>query len=271
MERHGDPVENLRLQIAKIRNLTGKPFGVNLLLDLEESGRLIDLLLREKVSIVVTAAGDPSLFAGVLRHEGIKVLHVVSTVRQAKLAESCGVHAVIAEGVEAGAHLGFDEIPLFSLIPQVADAVSIPVIAAGGIADARGVVAAFALGAEGVQIGTRFIATEESIAHPKYKQAILDAKDTDTVITCRRLFPTRSLRTGFSQQLLDLEASGASADDLNSFLAYGRARAGQLEGDLEHGEACSGASVGLIDKVLPAAKVIQKLVKGYNKTIKGIT
>jgi enoyl-[acyl-carrier protein] reductase II len=271
MEKHGDPVENLRLQIAKIKNLTRKAFGVNLLLDLQESGRLIDLLLREKVGIVVTAAGAPSLFTEVLRHEGIKVLHVVSTVKQAKLAESCGVHAVIAEGVEAGAHLGFDEIPLCSLIPQVVDAVSIPVIAAGGIADARGVVAAFALGAEGVQMGTRFIATEESIAHPKYKQAILDAKDTDTVITCRRLFPTRSIRTGFSRQLLDLEASGASAEEIRAFLGYGRARAGQLEGDLESGEAYCGASAGLIDGVLPVAKVIQKLVEGYNKTVKGIT
>ncbi len=230
MEKHGDPVENLRLQITKIRDLTEKPFGINILLDLQQSGTLIDLILRENVSIVVTAAGDPHLFTEVLCHEGIKVLHVVSSVKQAQSAESSGVHAVIAEGMEAGAHLGFDEIPLFSLIPQVADAVSIPVIAAGGIADARGLVAAFALGAEGVQIGTRFVAVEESVAHPRYKQAILDAKDTDTVITSRRLLPTRSLKTEFSRKLLDLEASGTSAEDLRSFLGYGRPRAGQTGG-----------------------------------------
>ena len=152
--------------------------------------------------------------------------------------------AVIVEGVEAAAHLGFDEIPLFSLIPQVVDAVSIPVIAAGGIVDARGVVAAFALGAEGVQLGTRFVAVEENIANPKYKQAIIGAKDTDTVITCRKLLPTRSLKTEFTQRLLALEESGASAEEIRNFLGYSRARAGQLEGDLVNGEAYCGASAG---------------------------
>jgi enoyl-[acyl-carrier protein] reductase II len=271
MEKHGDPVENLRLQIARIRNLTSKPFGVNILLDLQQSGALIDLVLRENVEIVVTAAGDPRLFTGVLRHENIKVLHVVSTVRQAQSAESCGADAVIAEGTEAGAHLGFDEIPLVSLIPQVADAVSIPVVAAGGIVDSRGLAAAFALGAEAVQLGTRFIAVEESPAHPRYKKAILDAKDTDTVITCRRLLPTRSIKTVFSRRLSELEAAGASAEDLRSFLGSGRARAGQVDGDLENGEAYSGASAGLIREILPAAKVIRELVEGYNKVVKKIT
>lgn len=271
MEKHGDPVENLRLQIAKIRNLTRKPFGINILLDLRESGTLIDLVLRENVKMVVTAAGDSHLFSGVLCQEGVKVLHVVSSVKQAQSAESSGVHAVIAEGMEAGAHLGFDEIPLFSLIPQVADAVSIPVIAAGGIVDSRGLVAAFALGAEGVQMGTRFVVVEESVAHPKYQQAILNAKDADTVITSRRLLPTRSIKTEFSRRLLELEASGASAEDLRSFFGYGRARAGQLEGDLENGEAYCGASAGLIKEIIPAAKVIQRLVEGYNRTVKRIT
>jgi enoyl-[acyl-carrier protein] reductase II len=271
MEKHGDPVENLRLQIAKIRNLTRKPFGINILLDLRESGTLIDLILQEKAGIVITAAGNPHLFTEVLCDEGIKVFHVVSSVKQAHSAESSGVHAVIAEGMEAGAHLGFDEIPLFSLIPQVADTVSIPVIAAGGIVDARGLVAAFALGAEGVQMGTRFVAVEESVAHPRYQGAILNAKDADTVITSRRLLPTRSIKTEFSRRLLELEASGASAEDLRSFLGYGRARAGQLEGDLENGEAYCGASAGLIKEIIPAAKVIQRLVEGYNQTTKKIT
>jgi len=271
MEKHGDPSENLRLQIAAVRKLTKKPFGINIPLDLNRSGILIDTVLKERVNIVVTAAGDPHLYTEVLRREGVKVLHVVSTVKQAQSAESCKVDAVIVEGVEAAAHLGFDEIPLFSLIPQVTDAVSIPVIAAGGIVDARGVVAAFALGAEGVQLGTRFVAVEENIAHSKYKQAILNAGDTDTAITCRKLLPTRSVKTEFTRRLLELEESGATATDIRSFLDYGRARTGQIEGDLENGEAYSGTSAGLIKDVLPAADVVHRLVEEYQKVVKKIT
>jgi enoyl-[acyl-carrier protein] reductase II len=271
MERNGDPLENLRLQIARTRKLTKKPFGINIPLDLDQSGILIDTILKEKVNIVVTAAGDPHHYTEVLRKEGIKVLHVVSTAKQAQSAESCKADAVIVEGVEAAAHLGFDEIPLFSLIPQVADVVSVPVIAAGGIADARGIVAAFALGAEGVQLGTRFVAVEENIAHSKYKQAILNAEDTDTAITCRKLLPTRSLKTEFTRRLLELEESGASASDIRNFLGYSRARTGQIEGDLENGEAYSGASAGLIKEILPAAEVVQRLVEEYQIVIKKIT
>jgi len=271
MERNGDPLENLRLQIARARNLTKKPFGINIPLDLDQSGILIDTILKEKVNIVVTAAGDPYHYTEVLREEGVKVLHVVSTAKQAQSAESCRVDAVIVEGVEAAAHLGFDEIPLFSLIPQVVDVVSVPIIAAGGIADARGVVAAFALGAEGVQLGTRFVAVEENIAHSKYKQAILNAEDTDTVITGRKLLPTRSLKTEFTRRLLELEESGASASDIREFLGYSRARTGQIEGDLENGEAYAGASAGLIKEILPAAEVVQRLVEEYQKVIKKIT
>jgi enoyl-[acyl-carrier protein] reductase II len=271
MEKRGDPLGNLRLQIDRARKLTKKPFGVNIPLDLDQSGILIDTILKEKIKIAVTAAGDPHHYTEVLRKEGVKVLHAVSTAKQAQSAESCKADAVIVEGVEAAAHLGFDEIPLFSLIPQVADVVSIPVIAAGGIADARGVVAAFALGAEGVQLGTRFVAVEENIAHSKYKQAILNAEDTDTAITCRKLLPTRSLKTEFTRRLLELEESGASAGDIRNFLGYSRARTGQIEGDLENGEAYSGASAGLIKDILPAAEVVQRLVEGYQKIIKTIT
>lgn len=270
MEKNGDPSENLRIQIGKVRNLTGKPFGINIPLDLPQSGILIDVLLREKVGIGVTAAGNPDLYTELLHREGMKVLHVVSSVRQAKIAEACGVDALIVEGVEAGGHLGIDEMPLFPLIPQVADAVSIPVVAAGGIVDSRGVVAAFALGAEGVQLGTRFIAVEENIASPNYKKAIIEAKDTDTIITCRKLLPTRSLKTEFSMRLLELEESGASVDEIRNFLGYRRARRGQLEGDLVNGEAYCGASAGLIKEILPAALVVQKLVDGYRKIIRKI-
>ncbi len=267
MERGGDSSQNLKLQISKVRGLTQKPFGVNIPLYLPQSGILIDVVLKEKVRIVTTSGGDPGYFTELLHQAGMKVLHAVSSIRQAQKAESCKADALIVAGVEAAAYVGFDEIPLFSLIPQVADVVSIPIIAAGGIVDARGVVAAFALGAEGVQLGTRFVAVEENIANPKYKQAIIEAKDTDTVITCRKLLPTRSLRTELTKRLLDLEASGASADVIRDFLGTSRARKGQIEGDLINGEVYCGSSVGLIKEIVPAALVIQRLVDGFEEII----
>jgi len=270
MEKNEDPSENLRIQIAKSKKLTKKPIGINLPLNLPQSGILLDVLLREKSSIVITAAGDPSLYTELLNQEGVKVLHVVSSVKQAKLAEASRVDALIVEGVEGAAHVGFDELPLFSLLPQVSDAVSIPVIATGGIVDARGMVAAFALGAEGVQLGTRFVAVEENIAHPNYKQAIIKAEDTDTVVLCRKLLPTRYLKTEFSKRLSELEESGMSVDEIRDFLGYSRARKGQLEGDLENGEAYGGASAGLIKEIIPAALVVQRLVEGYQRIVKKI-
>lgn len=270
MKKHGDSAENLRDQIREVRKLTERPFGVNIPLDLNVSGILIDILLQKKVKVVITAAGDPSLYTELLLHEGVIVLHVVSSVKQALTAESHGVKAVVAAGVEAAAHIGFDEIPLSSLIPQIVDAVTIPVIAAGGIADGRGIAAALALGAEGVQLGTRFVATDECMAHINYKQALLDAKDSDTIITSRQLLPTRSLKTPFSKRLFDLDRTGASGEEIYNFLGYSRARRGQIEGDFHEGEAYAGASVGLIKEVLPAAQVIQKLVDGYEKVVRGL-
>jgi len=267
MEKHGDAASNLREQVISLRKLTKKPFGVNIPLDLQRSGEIIDVVLRENIGIVVTAAGHPDQYTEVLKHSGIKVLHVVSSVKQAETAQSCGMDAVIAEGVEAGGHNGVDELPLFSLIPQVVDSISIPVVAAGGIADARGVVAAMALGAEGVQLGTRFVAVEECIAHPEYKSAIVAASDTGTTITCRKLVPTRSLKTPFSNRLLELENAGANSEELSRFLGYSRARKGQLEGDLMNGEAYCGASAGLIRQIIPAALVVQRLVEGWQKVI----
>ncbi|MCK4784867.1 MAG: nitronate monooxygenase [Desulfobacteraceae bacterium] len=268
MEKHGDGSTNLEEQLKRIRDLTEKPFGVNIPLDLDQSGLLIDVLLQQGVEIAITAAGSPALYTELLRQSGMKVFHVISSVSQGRFAESCGVDGVISEGIEAAAHNGLDELPLFSLIPQVVESLSIPVIAAGGIVDARGVVAAMTLGAEGVQLGTRFVAVDENPAHPNYKRAILEAEDTDTVITCRSLLPTRSLKAGFSARLLELEQSGASAEDLRDFLGYRRARKGQLEGDLDQGETFAGSSAGLIKEIVPAAKVVQDLVEGYEKVIK---
>ena len=248
MERGGDPADNLRRQITRIRGLTEKPWAVNLLLDMEMTGILTDVMLQEEIRIVITAAGSPHLYTDLFRAEGIKVLHLVSSVKQARIAESCHVDAVIAAGVESAGRVGHDELPLFSLIPQVADAVSIPIIASGGIADARGVVAALALGAEGVQLGTRFVAANENIAHPAYKQALVQAQDTDSVITARKFMPTRILKTEFSGRLLELETSGASTETVREFLGRGRARRGQMEGDLVNGEFYCGTSAGLIKR-----------------------
>jgi enoyl-[acyl-carrier protein] reductase II len=228
MEENGDPLENLRRQILRTRRLTEQPFGINIPMELPESGLLIDVLLKENVQIVVTSAGSPEIFTELLHSAGIRVVHVISSVAQAQFAESCKVDAVIAEGVEAGGRLGRDELPSFSLIPQVADAVSLPVIAAGGIADGRGMAAAFALGAHGVQLGTRFIAAEECIAHPEYKQAIIDACDADTVVTGRDSIPARSLK---------------------SMKGY------------------AGSSAGLVKQILPAARIVKQLIHSYNEVV----
>ena len=268
-EPHGDPVVNLERLIVKAKVISNKPFGVNLPLDLRDIELLIDLLLVQQVKVVVTAAGDPSLFTELLQSGGARVLHVVSSVKHAKKAESAGVDGVIVEGVEAAARNGFDELPLFSLIPQVVDAVNIPVVAAGGIVDSRGVVAAMALGAEGVQLGTRFVATYECIANPIYKDAIVAAEDTDTVITLRKLIPSRSLKTtAFTQNLLALEEAGATGEELREFMGHAPSRRAGIDGDLDSGEAYCGSSAGLIHDIIPAAEVIRRLVEGFDKVVK---
>jgi enoyl-[acyl-carrier protein] reductase II len=249
MEEEGNPQDNLRFQIKETRQRTDKPFGINIPLDLPASGLLIDVLLQENAKIVVTAAGSPELYTEVLRSAGIRVLHVISSVHQAQMAESCGVDAVIAEGFEAAGRLGRDELSLFSLVPQVADAVSVPVIAAGGIADGRGIAAAFALGAEGVQLGTRFIAAEECLAHRDYKQAIVEAHDNETLVIREGLVPERILTPRFSN------------DSPQPFKGSSRSRRAQLEGDLVNGKAYAGSSAGLIRSILPAAEIIQNLMK----------
>lgn len=268
MPEDEEPAENMTRQIYRTKSLTNKPFGLNIPLDLDYAGNLIAKILDEHVDIVITAAGDPGHFTDVLKKNGKRVLHVVSTVSQALRAEATGVDAVIAEGIEAAAHNGANELPLFSLIPQIVDAVSIPVIAAGGIVDARGFVASRVLGAEGVQLGTRFVAVKENIAHNNYKQAILAAKDTDTIVTCRGLVPTRSLKTPFSVRLLELERSGKTADEIMTYLGYRRNRIAQIEGDLSKGEAYCGASAGIIRQILSARRVIEQLVDGYDQITK---
>lgn len=268
MKREGDPLENLVLQLDRMKELSTESFGVNIPLDLKQSGIFLDILIQKKVKVVVTAAGNPAHYTQLLQSEGMVVLHVVSSVKQAKNAKKCGVDAVIVEGVEAAGHIGFDEVPLFSLLPQVFDEVDIPIIAAGGIADSRGMVAAFSLGAEGIQMGTRFVSVEECIADQKYKEAIVCAKDTDTFVTSRKLVPTRSIKTEFSQILFEMERAGASRDDIRDFIGYRKSPLSQLEGKLDQGEIFGGTSSGLIKEIIPVSQVIREMVEGYEKIIK---
>ncbi len=262
MAESGNPVENLRFQISRTRLLTNKPFAVNIPLDLPDSGLLINLAIEEKVKIVVTAAGNPGLYTELLHSSGIQVLHVISSVSQAIAAQSCGVDLLIVEGAEAGGRIGRAEIPLFSLIPQVVAAVSLPVIAAGGIVDTHQMKAAMILGADGVQLGTRFIAVNECIAHQNYKQAIIEAQDGDTIVAGRSLGPARRLKSSFSLKLSDMEKSGKEIALQLSFIGRRRSRKAQIDGNLEEGDFLAGASVGLIKQVIPAAQVIQTLITG---------
>jgi enoyl-[acyl-carrier protein] reductase II len=268
MSRNGDQVENLKEQIEIAKGLTSKPFGVNLpILNNPQIEALVNVVIKAKVKVAVTAAGNPALYTSRFKEAGIKVLHLVAAVRHAQSAEKRGVDAVIAEGYEAGGHNGLDEVTTFTLVPQVADAVSIPVVAAGGIADARGIVAALALGADGVQMGTRFVATRECAAHQNFKDAIVKASDTDTAITGRKLGPTRILKNELATKLIEMEAAGASAGELQAFIGSGRSRTGQFEGDLANGEAYCGSVAGMIKEIKSVAEIIQSIVDNYDKVL----
>ncbi len=261
MAPEADLVEHLRSQIKKARSLTNRPFGVNFPLQDPRVKKQIDVAIEERVPMVTTSAGNPATYTAYLKDAGIKVLHVVASVKHARGAEGSGVDAVIAEGYEAGGHNGFDELPTFVLVPQVVDVVKIPVIAAGGIADARGFVAALALGAEGVQMGTRFMATHECIAHQQVKEAIIGAIDTGTVISGRKFGPTRGLKNDLTVKILEMENRGASAEEMLSFIGQGRARLGKLEGDLVDGEVYSGAVAGMITEVVSAGEIVRSIVE----------
>jgi enoyl-[acyl-carrier protein] reductase II len=270
MKLEDDVVENLRSQIRKAKSLTDKPFGVNFPVLIPEIKELIDVLIEEGVKVVTTSAGNPALHTPRLKEAGIKVLHVVASVRHALGAERNGVDAVIAEGYEAGGHNGFDELPTFVLVPMVVDAVKIPVVAAGGIADARGFVAALALGAEGVQMGTRFVATHECVAHQRFKDGIVEAADTGTSITGRKLGPTRGLKTEFTAKVAGMDSKGASAEELQAFIGMARSRIGQLDGNFEEGEAYCGAIGGMIKEIVSAGEVVRGIVEGYSKIVAGL-
>ena len=259
-----------RREIRKAKRLTDRPFGINIGLEVPLAKERIDVALEEGVKIITTAAGSPSLYTQYLKEAGVTVLHVVFSVRHARRAEADGVDAVIASGYDGGGLLSKDELPTMVLVPQVVDAVEIPVIAAGGIADARGVVAAFALGAEGVQMGTRFLATRECPVHDNYKAAILSAGDTATTVTGRKSFiSARVLKNEFSIKVLEIEDSGASAQEVGEFIGFERLKLA-VEGDVEQGSLMCGAVAGLIRELASVGGVIRDMVEGYRRVVEGL-
>ncbi|MBN1448580.1 MAG: nitronate monooxygenase [Bacteroidetes bacterium] len=260
----------LREHIRRARAATGQPVGVNIPLLRGDAEDLVHAVVEEGIRIVFTSAGHPGKFLAYLKDAGCTVAHVVPSVKHAMKVESVGCDAVVAEGFEAGGHNGFDETTTLCLIPQVVDAVGIPVIAAGGIADGRQMAAAFALGAEGVQAGTRFAATDESSAHPLFKQKIVEASESGTVLTMKKIAPVRLLRTPFAQRALEAEAQCANEDELRELLGSKREMQGMFEGDLEEGEFEAGQSSGLVRDIRSAAAVLTRLLTEYHAATAGL-
>ena len=255
----------LREQIRKARGLTDKPFGVNLPLLYGHAREAMEVALEEGVRIFFTSAGSPRRAIGPLKQAGCTVVHVVASPGLAVKCEEVGCDAVVCEGFEAGGHNGREEITTLVLVPECVEAVKIPVIAAGGIATGAQVAAVLALGADGVQIGSRFAITQESSGHARFKQAVTESGPGDTKLVMKAHIPVRLLRNPFFDQVLELEAKGASSADLAEHLGKGRARAGMLEGDLENGELEIGQVSGLIDDVPPVAEVMRRLLEGYDQ------
>lgn len=261
--------EHLKAQIDKARELTDKPFGVNIMLLSEYVDEIADLVCKEKVAMVTTGAGNPGKYIERFKENGIKVIPVVPTVALAKRMEKSGADAVIIEGTEAGGHIG--ELTTLCLLPQVADAVEIPVIAAGGIGDGRGLAAALALGAEAVQIGTRFICSDECIAHPDFKEAVVKAKDRDAVVTGRCTgHPVRVLKNGFTKEFEKMEKEGACIADMEE-LGRGALKAAAIDGDVKNGSVMAGQISGMIKDIKPCREIIKEIIEDAQKTVDSLS
>lgn len=248
----------VREQIRLTRQQTDKPFGVNILLISPFAEQVIDVVLEEKVAMVTTGAGNPGPYIPRFKEVGIKVVPVVASVALARRLERAGADAFVAEGMESGGEIG--QITTMALVPQVVDRVQAPVVAAGGIADGRGLAAALALGAQGVQMGTRFVCSQECIAHPAYKQAIVDASDRSTIISGQSTgYPLRSLENKLTREFLEKEKSGISMEELMEF-GVGKVRLGLIEGDLENGTLLAGQIAGMIKEIKPVKVIIEEMV-----------
>ncbi len=260
--------EILDQQIQKCKAATNKPFAVNLPMLYPDIDKHIETIIKHKVPIVFTSAGNPKTWTAHLKAHGITVVHVVSSVKFAKKAEEAGVDAVVAEGFEAGGHNGRDETTTLCLIPMVAKAIKIPLIAAGGIGTGRGMLAAMNLGADAVQIGSRFVATPESSAHENFKKVVVDAQEGDTLLTLKELTPVRLVKNEFFKQLENAYEQNASVDDLNKLLGRGRAKKGMFEGDIVEGELEIGQISGLINEIIPAKQVVEEIVTEFTNALK---
>ncbi len=249
--------------LQKCRQATDKPFAVNLPLLYPDIAQHIACIIRHKVPVVFTSAGNPKTWTSQLKAEGIKVIHVVSSAAFAQKSEAAGVDAIVAEGFEAGGHNGREETTTLCLIPAVKKAVQIPVIAAGGIGTGRAMLAAFALGAEGVQIGTRFVTSQESSAHANFKQKIISLKEGDTQLVMKKVVPVRLIKNNFYAQIAEAENRGADGGELLEILGRARAKLGMFEGNMDEGELEIGQVAALIDEIKPAADIIAELLTEY--------
>lgn len=257
----------LREHIQKCKSATEKPFGVNIPLLRGDVEDLVKVVIEENVKIVFSSAGHPGKYIDAFKKNDIIVCHVVPSVKFALKAESVGCDAIVGEGVEAGGHNGADELTTFALIPQLVDTVKIPVIAAGGIADGRGILAALSLGAEGVQIGTRFAVTQESSAHLNYKQRVVEAKDNDTVLVLKKIGMARMLKNKFSNEAITAEYSGADAVKLKEILGQKRERLGIFEGNADEGMMEAGQGSGLINDIPTVNELMLRLINEFDDSL----
>jgi len=262
--------EVLREHIQKCKKATQNPFGVNVPLLYPDIDQLMKVIVEEKVPIVFTAAGNPRLWTDYLKSHACIVVHVVSSVKFALKAQDCGVDAVVAEGFEAGGHNGREETTTLTLIPLVKKAITIPLIAAGGIGSGPAMLAAMTLGAEGVQVGSRFVATNEASSHDNFKEEVVKADQGSTVLTLKELTPVRLIKNPFYQKINALYEAGASVEELREALGRGRAKKGMFEGDLVEGELEIGQVAAQIDSIIPAAEVVGEFVETYNSTLESI-
>jgi len=255
--------EILKEHIQKCKKATDEPFGVNVPMLYPDIEKLLKIIIDEGVKIVFTSAGNPKTYTSFLKENGITIVHVVSSVKFALKAQEAGVDAIVAEGFEAGGHNGRDETTTFTLIPMVKEKISVPLIAAGGIANGRGMLAAMVLGADGVQIGSRFVASNEASSHINFKQMVVAAKEGDTQLTLKELAPVRLLKNKFYHDVQDLYKKNPTVDELKALLGRARAKRGMFEGDLDEGELEIGQIAGLIHNIKPAAEIVKKIIYDY--------
>jgi len=263
--------ETLEEHIKKTQTATVNPFGVNVPLLYPETDRIMEMIFRLGVKIVFTSAGSPKKWTPWLKDKGITVVHVVSSSQFAKKSEAAGVDAIVAEGFEAGGHNGREETTTLTLIPSVRKVIGLPLLAAGGIGSGKAMLAAMVLGADGIQIGSRFAISEESSAHPSFKQHILNLSEGGTKLALKKLAPVRLVKNGFFEQVDEAEKRGASAEELSRLLGKGRAKKGIFEGDLENGELEIGQVSAEIQEILPVKTIMENLISEYKSAVKGVS